>query len=172
LKRCADLAQQQKRLLEEIDALERQLAAKQSALKVNSQIDLPDAMGVAGLHEFTIVGGHKVKLETSVRASIPIAFLQEGIEYMMEAAPNLVKHTVNIEFGMGDAAIFHEFMADLKAREVQVNATIKDTVHPGTLAKFVRECDEQDKSLPEDILGVYRQKFAKLHLPKMGKEDI
>lgn len=172
LKRVSTLAQQQLKLLDEIAALEEQLSRKNIAYKVNLEKDLPEAMSQCGMLDFTLSNGASVEIKKVVRAAIPAAHKDKGIEYMLKAAPDLVKHKIEIEFGMKDSKFFNKFLRDLKQRKTPVNAKITDSVHGSTLSKYVRECDEESKPVPEDILGVFRSTTAEVKRPKMGKDEV
>lgn len=172
LKRVSTLAQAQLALVVEIEKLNDQLAQKMAALKTNMESDLPAAMSEAGQEKCKIAGGATVEVKKLVVASIPKALRQEGLAYMEKAAPDLVKHTVSIEFGRGDAKFFEKFIRDLGKRKKPVNATIEDTIAPQTLGKFVRDRDKEGVGVPEDILGVFRKRIATVTLPKLKATEV
>lgn len=162
VKKISALASQQLDLIERIKAKEEELKALQLALKTNMEADLPNAMSECGVENFTLTGGASVAIEKIVRASIPKTHLNEGLAFMRDKAPDLVKHTITIQFDRKDQKFFAKFMRDLAQRKRPVDASIKDSVHAGTLSAYVRRCDEEGVALPEDILGIFRTTAAKV----------
>jgi hypothetical protein len=174
LKKVAHLVQAQLDLQAEIASLEATLAIKNAALKTNVEADLPAAMSECGIktEDKLVIRGATVELKKLVAASIPEAHKAAGIAWMEENAPDLVKHTITIEFGLHDAKFFAKFQRDLAQRKKPVKSTQRDTVLPQSLGKFVRERDAAGLGVPEQILGVYRRTVAVVKPPKASQDEI
>lgn len=164
----ATLSKTQLELRDQIANVEKHLEGLYGKLKTNMEVDLPEAMSTAGMKDFTLTNGARVEVKKVVRASIPKAHMEEGLDYMDEVAPDLVKHTVTIQFDKKDRSFFNKFCRDLAKRKRPVNADIKRTVHAGTLSAWVRQKDEAGDPWDEhveEILGVFRNTSAEVKKP-------
>jgi hypothetical protein len=169
--RVIALGNEQVKLRREIAALEAQLAAKSLALKTNVEADLPQAMSEAGVEKFTLTGAIEVGITKVVRASIPKADSEPGLDWIDKNAPDLIKRELRIQFDRTEEKFFHKFMRDMKKRKKQPRMKYERTVHPQTLGKFVRERDAAGKGVPEKALGVYRVTAAVAVLPEEKDKD-
>lgn len=179
IERVGSLAKEQVRLLEQIEAKEAELKKLNEALRANVEAHLPEAMSQAEMTYFELTNGGSVEVKKIVRAGIPskdskkpeaAAIRKKALAWLMKHAPDIVKHSIVIQFGMEDDAFFKKFLRDLAKRKKPVKATVDDSVHAGTLGRYVREMDEANKTVPEELLGVHRVTIAEVKLAKVSSE--
>lgn len=126
---------------------------------------LPEAMRALGLTTLKLVSGEKVDVKPILRASIPAEHRDAALAWLdAHGFGDLVKHDVSASFGKGEDAEARLFLELAVARGVPVED--RRTVHPQTLAAFVREQDDAGAELPEQLLGVFRADVAKITRPR------
>lgn len=179
LAHVSEIAQAQVKLLKEQAEIIKQLEENERALKANQEVTLPEAMVKIGMDSFSLMGQIPVKLERNVRAGIPSKDNQpelheQGMKYAMANMPDLVKRqaVLGYEKGMEKKKVlilnrlFKTFQKELKTNKIPLDVEFKDSVHGGSLTKWVKTQDTLGNHIPEDILGVHRSKKAVVILPK------
>jgi len=162
LKQVGELAQKAEDLKAEVDALEQERKARKAELDKLLNNDLPAVMDEAGLSEFKTSNGRKIKVEEVVSASIPKARLDEALSWLREQGHgDLIKHELKVSLGKGSDNIVPEVKNALW-RDYGLDPTDSETVHSQTLSAFCREQMANGVELPEDLLGLYAARVAKL----------
>lgn len=162
LKQVGDLAQKADELQDEIKALEEQTKARKAELDKILKHELPGAMDEANLTEFKTKKGRKIKVEDVVSASIPKAHLNEALDWLRQQGhSDLIKHELKVSLGKGMDNMVPVIKQTLE-KDYGLQPTDSETVHSQTLSAFCREQLAQGKELPEDILGLYTARVAKL----------
>ena len=139
---------------------------------------LPAAMGNVGMNNFEMEDGSSIKLQNIVKASIPAASTimkakgddrdalidrrTEALKFLRKSKDGkaIIKQTVTIELGKGQNKLANDFIEQAKASKLIF--TKDESVHAGSLSKYVGELLEQNKSVPFDVLGVYTGNIAKV----------
>jgi translation elongation factor EF-G len=177
LAKILDLAREQKKLINKKNKLEADLEQVKKDLNTNKTVLLPKAMDAAHKEECPLgEKGWKVEAWTEVRANIPspdndkVENAEElnkaGIAYADKACPDLVQNQFIAIFPKGSEKFFRKFMADMKKRKVQIEYSVRRTVNPQTLSKWVRDQDKLGKSVDEVALRVHRRRIAEVVGPK------
>ncbi len=122
---------------------------------------LPEQLEAMGLAEFTTADGVKVSIREDIRASIKVENRLEALAWLeANDAGSLIKNDVAVTFGKGHDDAAAEFIEELKERGTAFKS--KRHVHPQTLGAYVRECLSEGEPIPMELLGVVRQRVAKL----------
>lgn len=185
MKKVADIAQAQVVLLKEVAELEERLVEKNRELAANQDTILPEAMSEIGMESFNLTGGIPVKLENNVRAAIPSEknnpkLRAQGLIYAAKNFPDLIKRQAVLEYDKGIdkkkqaelQKLFKTFLQGIKKAKIPLAVETKDSVHSGSLTKWVKSQDKLSKQVPEDILGVFRSKKAVVVLPKAAEKPL
>jgi hypothetical protein len=123
-----------------------------------------------GLDEVKTEDGLKVKIKSTLRASIP----QEDIEKQQKAFSwleehrheHLIKREIKIQFGKSEEKWANKFEADLRKRKRPLIWDRKMTVHPKTLAAFLADELEKGTEVPMETFNAFPQKYSKIERPK------
>lgn len=175
LDRINALADTQKKLKVDLHALSEIMGKKGAALRVNQEVDLPEAMAAANMSAFSLMTGEKVAIKETVHASIskanqPLAFaLLED-----EGSGDIIKRQFVISFGKDELAWADKFERDMAKRKKPLKVEKKETVAPQTLAKLVRDRDKEMRPFPpeqEKLLGVFRKRIADVEV-EIKSDDI
>lgn len=155
------LAEQQAEAEALVEERQHALNAAQEQLRDLSERQLPEAMDAVGMETFTTRSGLRVDVKETIRASIPKAKAAAAFRWLREHGhAALIKRTVSSQFGKGED---ESAQATHKALEA-MGLLVKDeaAVHPSTLSSFVREKLKNGKDVPQELLGVHRQRVSKL----------
>lgn len=149
-------------LIEEISAMQANMADRQAELKQILEDDLPQAMDSANCKEFTASNGAKLQIKDLVSASIPKARQEEAFAWLRaNGHSELIKHEITVPMSRGMDNLAPEMIDRIK-RTYGVEAADKATVHAQTLAAFCREQLAQGKELPADLLGLYVKRLVQI----------
>ena len=165
LARLSGLAQEQRDAEIAVEQAEEALQKAKDNLRTIRERKLPELMDEAEMTEFTTKDGLKIKVSEQIRAGIPKAKAAQAIKWLEDNGhENLVKRQFVIEFGKDEEGWAKRFAADLKRRKRPLNTKTDRKVHPQTLAAFVREQLQEGVDIPQDLLGVHRQKVSKVEV--------
>lgn len=147
----------------QVAACEEALAVAKAELKRISEFTIPELMDAAETQEHTTKDGLRIKITETIRGSIPKENPDAAFKWLGENKhDDLIKREFKIRFGKGDEAWAKKFERDLKARKKPVAVEVSRTVHPSTLASFVKGQLEAGVDFPLDTFGVYRQRVSKV----------
>jgi hypothetical protein len=166
LEKIAKLASRQEQAEEKVKALNLDLAKAQAALAEISEKQIPELMASLGLDEVKTRDGLKVKIKSTLRASIP----QEDLEKQQKAFTwledrgheHLIKREIKIQFGKSEVKWANKFEADLRKRKRPLVWDRKMTVHPKTLAAFLSSELEKGTEVPMETFNAFPQKYSKI----------
>lgn len=160
----AKLASKQAALAAEIETLEMAVKEKKKELQRVAEQDLPEAMDIIGMAEFTLVDGTKISIKKFYNASIPADRKDEAFTWLDENGHSgIIKTEVSVAFGRGDLEIaraFVEFASEFS--QAPINPELGQEVHWSTLRSFVREQIEGGSDFPREMFGVYIGRKAEL----------
>ena len=162
LNRVATLAalqrQQEREVIRRTAALQEALGA----LRQTREVDLPDAMRDAGMSDFTLTDGTKVKTEIKLIGSKLVNPV--GLAYVEEhGGASLIKTTLIAELDRGDLAEARALLAELRAHRLAnrfKRLELEESVHQSTLASFAGKKLEDGEDVPLERLGVRRRVTA------------
>jgi len=160
----ASLAQQQAEIEHEMLEAERALKALKQRHSTIADELLPELMDELGIDKFETKDGLKIDVSEKIRASISKANQPAAFAWLEEHGhAGLIKSEVKVAMGKGETEVAAQAMAALIEAGLQPEA--KYAVHPQTLGAWVREMLEEGEDIPIDILGVFRQRTAKVQVP-------
>lgn len=161
LAQLTHLASEQARIAADILKDEEALSKKRDALRDIAEKQIPELMDSLNLTEFKTATGLKLKVEETIRASIPAALAARAFAWLKtHGHAALIKRDLKVSFGRGE-----DEKADALARslaEQGFDADDKAGVHPSTLSAFVREKLRDGEEVPLDLFGVHRQRVSKI----------
>lgn len=155
------LAPEVPKALAKVAAAEAALKSAQEEAAQLLEQRIPDLMEELGMKEYPLRDGGTLVCDEKIRASIPVAFASRAFAWLREHGHGpIIKRQVKLDFGMGEEQKATDLVAELKAQGLRPED--KETVHPSTLASFVREQLGEGRDLPMELFGVMRQRFTKL----------
>jgi hypothetical protein len=131
------------------------------------EVDIPEAMKIAGLISFTLEDGTIVILSNENHASYtkinePAVFA--WLRKNGHAA--IIKSVIAVQFGMGQDAKAEALVKLLTTKKYE-DWTHKESIHAGTFKAFVREQLSEGNTLPKQI-AIFEKSVATLKEPKNG----
>ena len=177
-----DLAQKMYSLEDEIAKLEEQLKQRKQDLKVLAEETIPDTMHELNLKDFTLRNGAKITIKEFIKASIPTQsaidrakdedekvklklLQQQGFDWLKaNGAADLIKNTVEVQFGRDENEACNEFTEQLRENKTLYKRSMG--VHPGTLSKFLQDRLENGKKVPMETFRVYTGRIANIRRTK------
>lgn len=162
LSQLSKLAEQQAETEAEVTRLEAELNKARERYRDLAERQVPELMDKIGLEKFKTTSGLVIDVAETIRASIPKALQQRAFAWLREnnhAA--MIKRIVSVEFGKGEDERANELLQRL-AEVDHLEPDDKSSVHPSTLAAFVRAKLSEGEEVPLDLFGVHRQRVAKI----------
>lgn len=161
LSQISALAAEQKSAELQVALAEDALATAKATLRDIAERRLPELMDAAEMAEFTTRDGIKVSVKEVIRASLPKGREMAAFEWLhTHEHEGLIKNEFKIPLGSGDMELAERLRAALQ--DLQVEFEQKRTIHPATLASFVREQLEAGVAIPLDVFGAARIKSSKI----------
>lgn len=161
LSQLQDLAEQQAEAEAEVARIEAQLNAAREKLKDLAERKVPELMDQIGIEEFRTRTGLKIKIDETIRASIPKARTAEAYAWLIANNHEaLIKRSVVVEFGKGESDKASELASYLTKQGYAPDNEAK--VHAQTLSAWVREKLKAGNEVPLDLFGVFRQRVSKI----------
>lgn len=161
LSRLATLAEEQAKAEAEVARLEAELAAAREVARDFAERQVPELMDSIGIAEFKTSTGLKIEVVETIRAGISGVNAPRAFAWLRENGnAALIKRTLSVAFGKGQDADAESLAKELEAKGL--DADDKTSVHPSTLAAFVREKLRDGQEIPLDLLGVHRQRVSKI----------
>lgn len=165
-----DLAAILYRAERDLAKLEAEVVAKRLEIDALVGSSIPAAMTAVGARRFDLEGGFRVEVEDLIRGSILVANRPAAFAWLDEHGHPIVKRVVTVKFGKDEDKWAKKFIADMAKRKKPLRAEIGESVHDGTLQKFVKEMIVKERAgelppkekLPRELIGVYEAKVARL----------
>lgn len=162
LSQLSQLAEKQAAAAARVADLEAQLNAAREELRDIAERQVPELMDQIGIDEFKTTTGLKIKIEETIRASIPKAKAHLAFAWLKEHGhAAMIKRVVSVSFGKGEDEKAEELRQRL-AEEFEVEDAA--SVHHSTLTAWVREKLREGEEVPLDLFGVHRQRVAKIEI--------
>ena len=156
------LAEEQARAEAKVKRIEADLNEAREQLKDLAERQVPELMDQIGIPEFKTNSGLSIKIAETIRASIPKARAPEAFSWLKNNGhAAMIKRLVSVAFGKGEDDQAEELRLKL-AKDYEVDDVA--SVHPSTLSAFVREKLSEGEDIPLDLLGVHRQRVAKIEI--------
>jgi hypothetical protein len=178
-------ARKQIKLEQKIANLEAELKVAKAELRKLSEETIPDLAESMGItHDISLGNGYTLQISPVLRASLPanstiekadrdeqpllLKRLKDGLTWLRKnKGGDLIKDTIKLDLGKGHMPVVKEFMALAKQHRVRFERA--ETIHPGSLSKFIRECLQVGKDVPMETFGVFRGREAIINAPKKSK---
>ncbi len=183
-------------LEKEITALKLLLKGKEIEHRIFTTITLPELMRTEGVNNVGLSNGYKLLVEDVYRGNIPAEGTIEdaedeerellsqrrddGLKWLHEnKAGDVIRTEIKLEFAPSENKLVKLVMAALAALQLfKVNGKTvslvikkKESVHPATLSKLLKEKRDIGVEVPIDTFAIFDGKVAKLKKPpKKGKE--
>lgn len=160
LSQLRELAERQIESAAKVAELEALLNKAKEEYKDLSERLVPELMDQIGMGEFKTTSGLKIKIDETIRASIPKVKAPFAFAWLKEHGhAAMIKRVVKVAFGKGEDDKADELHKQLSEKfEVEDDAS----VHPSTLSAFVREKLRDGEEVPLDLFGVHRQRISKI----------
>lgn len=161
IQKLQELSEQQNKAQLAVERLQSLLSQAQDRLKDLAEKQVPEMMDEIGMENFKTTSGLEIKVSEVIRASIPKNRLPEGLSWLRKNGHGaLIKRAVSVAFGKGE----DQQAEKLKESLISENYSPEDkaSVHASTLSAFVREKLKEGEELPQELLGVHRQRIAKV----------
>lgn len=160
LSQLQKLAEQQAAAEAKVAQIEAQLNKAREELRDLSERQVPELMDQIGIEEFKTSSGLLIKVDETIRASIPKAKAPLAFAWLKEHGhASLIKRVIKVAFGKGEEELANDLHDKLAEHyEVADDAS----VHPSTLAAFVREMLRDGEEVPLDLFGVHRQRTSQV----------
>lgn len=167
------LAERQKLLEEEVEALEAQVVNKKAELRKVAEEELPELLNMVGLPSITLADGSIIAVTENISASITDENRGAVMTWLRtNNLGDLIKNSVTVTFGKGE-----DKDADLLVHNIKVMAdqgslkfgTLdqKEVVHPSTLKAFVKERLKEGLPLPADTFKLFIGQICRIRKPKV-----
>jgi hypothetical protein len=173
-------------LVDEWDRLERDLrklgAEMAARIERKQQIEresLPGAMAEAGVAAFVADNGRAVKIEQVINGNIPaLSTIEKAkgeergwlekrraacLAHIRTKWPGLIKTELSVSLGKGETVVATQ-MVELLRNQFNVEPSVDETVHHGTLNSHFKELKEQGKleEIPAETFALYVGPIAKI----------
>ena len=174
LGRLIRLAQKQRDLEKELDALEDQRKAKVKDLEriaggYQSEGELPMAMQEMELTSFEMDDGSVVSIDEELKPPSMAANSKNREPLLKWLKDNkhgdAIKAATTVSFSHDDP---RKALVEEALSKIGVPFDYFETMHPQTLAALLRELLEAGEEVPTDDLGIFIYKRAKVKAPKGG----
>lgn len=153
LARVSELAQRQMLLLQRLEELNAETVATTNALAEVQEHQLPDAMIDLGLKKLTLDDGSELGLAREYFPNIGGEREAPAFAWLREQEhDSMIKNEFKLWFGKGEDDKALRLLELLEAEALPFNK--KESIHSGTLRKFVRELAEAGTPVPDDIFYV------------------
>lgn len=147
-----------RQMKDRVARMEIELKAQKEAYVKLSQQDLPEAMRIAGMAEFTTTDGNKVSIKDDIYAAISEANKAKAFAWLTEHNfGDLIKTSVDVNFGRGEHDKVSDLLKNLQEHGYQ-NYGLKEGVHPQTLKAFLREQIANGMDVPLELFSAFQFK--------------
>ena len=176
----------------EIEELELKLKEKKKEHFALASERLPELMSSVGLKEdgqsLPLANGYKLELKPTLRVNLPakttiaeadederpflLQRVKDGLAWLRKKKGDyIIKNTLKIDLGKDSAAVAKEFIA--LAKKHHVVAERDQTVHNGSLKKFIGECIKSGvKDIPEETFALFNGRVATVVAPPKPKPQM
>jgi len=179
LKAISDAATKMDNLATKIKTAKDSLKELEGQYSAIETVDLPDLMDAAGMSEFSLSDGTKIKIMPIIKAALPTLLninkqrdedkqeemrtrFEDGIKYLTDAGSGaIIKDEVVIDVGKGGGNIAGDIIAQV-SETYGLDADHNKSVNAQTLSAWVREKLAAGEDVPFDTFAVYTGRKAKI----------
>jgi hypothetical protein len=162
LQRAVTLAELLVQLRQNVESLEKQLAAAKADARRVEQEDLPALMQELGLETFRLTSGETIEVVPEVDCAISEERRPAAHAWLLERGfGGLIKTEVVTTFGRGEIDAAQQLAADI-AQNTGATPVVVERVHPATLKSFVKEQMAAGSPVPFDLFGVHPYNKVKI----------
>lgn len=137
-----------------IDRAKRDLDEMERHARCLSELHIPEAMDDAGVSEFQLMTGEKVRVSDVVRANISAPHMADAVAWLeANDGGDLIKTVVSSSVPRGERDLVDAIM-----HAIQLTGAVaeqKNSVHWGTLTAWVKERMSAGQPIDNELLGVY-----------------
>lgn len=154
-------------LEDEIDDKEEELKSLKRQLNQVRTKDLPELADELEVTLIRLDNGDTIEIKDTIRASLPARADRRaiGLAWLRDNGHDgLIQRELKLSFGRGDDDIASSTKEQLE--ETGLIVFDKESVHPQTLAAFIREQLENGEEIPLDVLGGHEMREAKIKRSK------
>ncbi len=179
-------------LEQDINSIQATLKEKQEEYRKLACDTLPSLMESEGVASpLGLKGGWVLELAPAFRASLPAestiekandeerpmleARRSDGLKWLKaNKAAAIIKSEIKTTIEAGQTQLAKALLSHLKkftrgGKQVKLDITQKESVHPGTLSKLLREFRDSGRDIPLDTFAVFDGKEAKIKKVKEKK---
>lgn len=161
LAQLTSLAEAQAKAEAEVKRIEAELATAREHLNDISERQVPNLMDEIGMTEFKTSTGLMISVKETLRASIPKAKEPEAFAWLRAHGHGaLIKRSVIVQFSVGEDETATQLVQEIAGKGLE--ADDKSSVNSQTLAAFVREKMREGEEIPQELLGVHRQRVSQI----------
>lgn len=167
------LAESQKVIEEQIEALEAQITLKKAEHKKIAEYELPEMLNFVGLPSITLSDGSTITVKENIHASITDENREAAHTWLRQNGyEDLIKNVVSVSFGKGEdkdaLLLVHNInvMADQGALKFGT-VDQKEAVHASTLRAFVKERLKTGEPLPVETFKLFIGQVCEIRKPKV-----
>ena len=165
LSRITRLAREAVAAAADVERAEMSLKAAQDRQRNLLEFLLPNAMLEAEQDDIKTSDGVRIKLTEQLFASIPAAQQEPAFDWLVANNQGaIIKRNLFLQFGKGEEQKAAEAIDAL--RDHGFAPTDKQSVHPQTLAKAIKEMLESGVDVPMELLGAHVRRSVKIEPPK------
>lgn len=149
-----------------LEALEQEAKTTAEQIRALEQDRIPDAMGEAGMTQFTTAEGFTLSVDSVVRCGE--LKRTEGLDWLRENGHGgLIRCEVVVPFGVGQDEKARELVKTLAGQELAAKQEAK--VLWNSLASTIKTMMEKGEDVPLELLGAHIQRTTKVMEPKKRK---
>src|SRR6185312_13633074 len=169
------------RLQMEVDDLEQRLKDKKAELRLFAFDTMPELMRSEHISDLGLDNGYRLELDEVFEANLPakstiekadedeqpalLKRFQDGIKWLLKnKADDIIKNRLTIDLGKDSKKETEAILAIAKKLRVPVDQS--QTVHPGTLKKYLKEKLAKGANVPLETFAVQVGQRAKIIAPK------
>jgi hypothetical protein len=145
----------------ELDERKKEVEALQLELRQLSEKDIPDKLFELGISSFRLADGTEISTRPEVYCGISEMNREKAFTWLTENGyADLIKNVVSVSLGRGENEIAEQLAS--AAADLGLTAEQKKTVHPQTLKAWIKERDERNVPIPDELFSVYRVNKARI----------
>jgi predicted DNA-binding antitoxin AbrB/MazE fold protein len=141
--------------------LEEHLREQNDKFHELDSLKIPDLFDELGLKKLTLKDGRVVEVKLKYAASITEENADSCFDWLTKSGnESIIKHEVKINLKKGEKEEHEKIVKFLNAMAVAYKD--KNSVHPQTLAAFVKEQMENGSDFPQELFKVYPLRSTKV----------
>lgn len=152
----------------QIEEAEEYVKSLSRQLKDLEEFKIPNIMTAAGIDEFKLKGGGKIKISEKVQGGLSTTDQHKkdfGLEWLLDNGGSfLIKTKFEVNIAKGDLEEAEKLRAILDEKKIGYN--VGEAVHAGSLGSWLKEKFNAGTDVPWEDLGIRHFYKAEIKLPK------